>query len=253
MNLISNALKFTSEGGVTDRNRRRRPPSAPRASTDTGVGIAPAVSAAHLRALQPGRREPHHPALRRHRHRAGLRQGDRRAARRAHHRRTAPPARAAPSWSICPGAPTASPSRRATYGSTGPRPRSTPTSSGRTIRSRASGHSGCNAWTSTASPRSATSPTAGWSRAGTGVPPLPGPRVLLVEDNVEILELVNLQLRDKYIIYAAQTRPCGAGAGPPGAPRPHRDLFHDAGDGRPDDAAGPCGPTPSSPRPPSSC
>jgi signal transduction histidine kinase len=34
-------------------------------------------------------------------------------------------------------------------------------------------------------------------------------RVLLVEDNVEILELVNLQLRDKYIIYAAQNGRAG--------------------------------------------
>ena len=33
--------------------------------------------------------------------------------------------------------------------------------------------------------------------------------MLLVEDNVEILELVNLQLRDKYIIYAAQNGRAG--------------------------------------------
>ena len=38
---------------------------------------------------------------------------------------------------------------------------------------------------------------------GPSDPPASGARVLVVEDNVEILELINLQLRDKYRVYVA--------------------------------------------------
>ena len=75
-------------------------------------------------------------------------------------------------------------------------------------------------------------------------------RMLVVEDNAEILELVNLQLRRPLSGLRRPERAAGAGAGPARAAGSDRHGLHDAGDGWAQHGEGRCGRTRSSPRPP---
>ena len=83
LNLLTNAIKYTPERGSVSIEARPKEGFVEMRVTDTGIGIAPETSGAHLRALHPDRQHVH-PQPGRHRPGPRHHQGPDRTARRHH-------------------------------------------------------------------------------------------------------------------------------------------------------------------------